>query len=141
MSGIMVGTSGGVGDRTVSLHTGTAAQYVENEIAGLPTVNGFKRVVVAQGTLTPTTLQGYSGIQVRQVGNYADNSRAYLRLDGWGADPGQAWLARVTGNGTSLTGASANTYIFGSTIATWFWDAQTFGFTNGGSILLFIDGS
>lgn len=111
----------------------TAGQYT-NTATGFITYNGLWSGTSPVGTLSPDTApDGHLVFELssRQVGN-----GIRFALSGFGASPGQSYLASLEVNGVTVTGAGASTYTYGSlaaNTAAWTWSASTFGIANGGT--------
>jgi hypothetical protein len=79
------------------------------------------------GSRSPTTLSDGKGLAILSDDSF--NANCSLRISGFGADPGTAYLQYVIANGViKQRGAASYSYSGGN--ATWTWAAQSFGFAN-----------
>lgn len=77
------------------------------------------------GSLSPSSIAGKA---VFQLFDTSLGTTVTFAMNGLSADPGKAWLNKITSNSVTLTGAAA-TYSYSSGTATWIWSSSSFGWT------------
>lgn len=84
----------------------------------------------AAGSITGGAFGGKDIAEISYINSGINVDR--LRVKGFSANPGQAWMSKVVANSITRTGASA-TYAWDAVnlCATWQWAGGSFGFANG----------
>lgn len=110
----------------IAVCAAAGGKYAGSITAGVNGTNtGFSSG--SHGSRSPTTLVDGKTFAILNDDSFS-NSCA-LRVSGFGADPGTAYLQYVVANGLKKD-RSAASYSYSGGNATWTWAAQTFGFVN-----------